>query len=107
MELIIKELETYKEMIDKYENYKKHSCLKTKNWINNNREKYNEWQREYYKNHFKNNKDYLKKKCESVKENELRKISENPNYLEEKRKKMREKARERAAVKRIEKANLK
>ena len=100
MELIIKELETYKEMIVKYENYKKSNYRSTKNWINNNREKYNEWQREYYKTHFKNNEEYLKKKCESVKENERKKIMEDPNYLEEKRKKQREKARERAKIKR-------
>ena len=93
MELIIKELVTYKEMIDKYEKYKKSCCLKAKNWINNNREKYNERQREYYKTHFKNNEEYLKKKCESVKENERKKISEDPNYLEERRRKQREKAR--------------
>ena len=41
MELIIKELETYKEMIVKYENYKKNNIRSTKNWINNNRVKYN------------------------------------------------------------------
>ncbi len=93
MELIIKELETYKEMIDKYENYKKSSCIKTKNWINNNREKYNEWQREYYRNNFKNNEEYLKKKCESAKENYYKKIIEDPNYLEKRRLKQRERTR--------------
>ena len=62
MEIIIKELENYKEKLIKYEKYKKKNVLNNAKWVKNNREKYNEWQREYYRTHFKNNEEYLKKK---------------------------------------------
>ena len=100
METIIKELEVYKEMLTKYEKYKKKNVKNSAKWANNNREKYNEWQREYYRTHFKDNKEYLKKKCQSVLENERKKIIADPNYLEEKRTKSRERARLQAKLKR-------
>ena len=79
--------------LEKYENRSKANIKRMVEWIKENRDKFNENQRTYYKKYIKGNEEFLKKKREHMHLYALKKYAEDNNYYEIRNQKAKERYR--------------